>query len=92
MITYNFKKQINPEKLHQELQAAGFQDIVITSTEKTCTIYLNDAETKNPTDIVNAHIYTPPEFKTIEQWKEEYKRALSADDKADKLAEFIGLL
>lgn len=60
MVTYTYAKVVNDRLLTQELLAAGFLLPGITQHFRDpheLIITFDDAETKDPTAIVNAHVY-----------------------------------
>lgn len=59
-----FKKKCNPIDLHSELVEAGFQFHGVTCEDDITIVHLKDVETKDPTPIVEAHVYVPIDQKT----------------------------
>jgi hypothetical protein len=59
MPVFTFTKQANLRLLGQELAAAGFLVVGLTQHHDTweLVVDLDESETKDPTDVVNAHIY-----------------------------------
>lgn len=87
-IKFEFAKLTNAKMLGEELKAAGFAYEGISSNYDGVTIiYLRDAETKDPADIVKAHKYIAP--KTQEEIQAEQKQRWA---KAKTLAEIKEIL
>jgi hypothetical protein len=88
-----FDKQCNIEVLTTELKNAGFKISGCSGRGKLTVIHLYDDETKNPTRIVDAHIYTAP--KTPEEMRAELKQrwasANTTDQKLNIIAAILGL-
>lgn len=89
-----FNKKCDVRKVHKELFDAGFLVISVGNCGNITTVRLQDEETKDPADIVNAHIYVkPPTSKEhATQMKLEFANALDSDEKIIVLAKYLGLL
>ena len=85
-----FTKKVNVWKLHRELVEAGFdiEGVSYDEKENKTIVHLKDGKTKDPTPIVEAHIYTEP--KEID-WKVEFESATSAK-KLRILAKRVGII
>lgn len=62
MPTFTFIKLVDPGALHKALVAAGFlvSGISYDSGTNTTTVMLEEGETKDPTSVVNAYVYSAP--------------------------------
>jgi len=91
MINREYIKKTNIAKLHNELVAAGFliDGVSYNEATNTTTVHLKDEETKDPTPIVEAHVYIEP--KTID-WEKEFTGAKNVEQKLKVLAKRIGVL
>jgi 5,10-methenyltetrahydromethanopterin hydrogenase len=61
MKTFIYHRESNLRLLHEELDKAGFLvlGLIYHGENNEITVRLDDAETKDPTDVVNAHINIP---------------------------------
>jgi hypothetical protein len=61
MKTFQFNKKVDPGVLHKILASSGFIIIGITYDSGTniSNVMLDDTETKDPTSVVDAYVYTP---------------------------------
>lgn len=91
-----FNKQCGVGKLSEELKSAGFDIHGCSNAGDRTTIHLKDTETKDPTDIVEKHIYIAPP--TPEQLqakdKSDWQSAIDSLDKdlKDKLMPMIKII
>lgn len=69
---FNFTKKVEAGTLQKELEAAGFNVGYIQCAGDRCRIHMPDSEKKNPTSVVNAHVYVNP-FKRAEGRRAEAK-------------------
>ena len=85
-----FTKKVNVWKLHRELVEAGFdiEGVSYDEKENKTIVHLKDGETKDPTSVVKAHIYTEP--KEID-WKAEFEAA-DPSKKLRILAKRVGII
>ena len=85
-----YAKKVNVWKLHRELVEAGFdiEGVNYDEKENKIVVHLKDEETKDPTPIVEAHIYTEP--KEID-WKAEFESA-DPSKKLRILAKRVGII
>ena len=87
-----FDRLCDVDKLKSELTDFKVLSIQQILPDKT-VIQLNDAETKDPTKIVEEHIYVAP--KTIGELQAEQKQqwlsAKTVEEKLDLIAQKIGL-
>jgi len=61
MKNIEFRKRCEPTKLHKELVNAGFDIHGVSTIEPGITIvHLKDTEEKDPTSIVEDHVYEEP--------------------------------
>ena len=91
MKTYTFEKQVNSEKLRLELISAGFACLgMLTENDgKITTIYFSDTEMKDPTSIVNTHVFV--EYREID-WQKEWKEAKTDAERILVLAKSSGIV
>jgi len=96
MIIREYLKLCNVSILAGELMGAGFLVRQVAQSLRQdgnyTVLYLDDAETKDPAAIVNAHIYKKP--KTVEELQAEQIEALKTmtlEQKVDFLLELRGL-
>jgi hypothetical protein len=64
VIEFKYTKKVDPEALHKQIANAGFLILGVSydsGTDET-TVMLDDAETKDPTDVVNAYVYVVPVY------------------------------
>jgi hypothetical protein len=57
---FAFKRSANPAELQKELGAAGFLVNAVMCSGQDCRIIMPNSETKNPTPVINAHVYSAP--------------------------------
>jgi hypothetical protein len=70
MKNIQYKKLSEAGKLTIELRQAGFKVIGVTCDGTITTVHLDDSETKDPTPIVEKHVYEVPIIvKPIDQQK-----------------------
>jgi hypothetical protein len=62
MIEKEYTKKCEPGKLDKELRAAGFDIYGVSWAGSKTIIHLKDTETKDPTPIVEAHVYEEPKI------------------------------
>lgn len=94
MQEYKFNKKSDVGKLKYELETAGFIVLSVATYENTTIVRLGDGETKDLTNVVNAHIYIKPETSDeyTQRIKSEFANAPSPDGKITVLAKYLGLL
>lgn len=104
MRNVEFTKKCNGETLTASLIAAGFTQanpqlglsgdfFGVSSDEKTTTVHLTDETKKDPTSVVNAHVYVaPPTDEALEEErKASWVNARTTEEKLAVLAEQMGL-
>lgn len=79
MIKISYNKFCDCGLLQSELTNNDFLVDYIMVENNTTTIYLNDSETKDPSDIVNAHIVPTP-INEIDEIKEQLQITQEALD------------
>jgi len=91
LIDREYPKKCNIWKLSRELVDAGFliEGVSYDEGRNVTTVHLKDEETKDPTSIVEAHVYVEP--KTID-WEKEFTDAMTVDQQLKVLAKRIGIL
>lgn len=52
-----FRKKVNTGRLHKDLVAAGYKVVGISCADERCLLDLSEDEKKNPTQIINSHVY-----------------------------------
>lgn len=59
-----FTKECNPEVIHKQLTDSGFAvvGIVYDSGSNQTKVLLEDAETKDPTSVINSYVYVAPVY------------------------------
>lgn len=89
VVTREYIKQVNAQKLHNELVAAAFdiEGVSYDNGTTKCIIYLKDTEIKDPTSIVNGHIYIS--YKNI-NWRIEWQKTTTAAEKFKVIAKYLG--
>lgn len=95
-----FERKCRADILTQELRDAGFQIYGVSTKNNVTTIHFYDEEKKNPTPIVDAHVYVAPltdeELQLLNEqekqaWKNTLATAKTTSKKLDVIAQFVGL-
>lgn len=88
---FTYTKQVDVGALHKLLQSYGYAVIGVTydSGQNKCIVHLEDTEFKEPTPVVNAYVYVAP---IIINWKEEFKKAATIDQKVIVIANYLRLI
>lgn len=89
MKNIQFNKKCNVTTLTQELAAAGFDIFGCTNADMLTIVHMKDTETKDPTAIVNAHIFTAPIEKTPADWKNDLDTAATVADKIAVIKKYL---